>query len=107
MTIESAIVFTHETAANQCPNRSLDLWSTDAVTPATSWVNPPAERQFIGNMSYTINYGELQTLDAGPDGIGTLQWTPDADGFTVLSVYAFYADGSYSQYDYYFNVGPW
>lgn len=34
-------------------------------------------------------------------------WTPDADGFMVLSVFAVYANGSFSQeYDYYFNVGP-
>jgi len=51
--VDDAIVFTHETAANQCPNRSLDLWSTGAVTPTTSWVNPPAERQFLGNVSAT------------------------------------------------------
>jgi hypothetical protein len=58
--------------------------------------------------AYLLNWGDLQTVDAGPDGTGTLQWTPDSDGYMVLTVFAMYADGTYSaEYDYYFNVGPW
>ena len=54
-----------------------------------------------------VNGGDLLTIGAGPDGARTLVWTPDEDGFMVLSVFAAYAKGSFSQeYDYYFNVGP-
>jgi len=58
--------------------------------------------------AYYFNWDSTQTVDAGADGTASVQWTPDDEGFQSVSVFARYADGSYSrEYDYYFNVGPW
>jgi hypothetical protein len=55
---------------------------------------------------YMFNWGDTYTVAAGADGTASVTWTPDANGFMEIEVFAQYADGTYSQdYDYDFNVG--
>ena len=78
----------------------------DTGIPGTFTFTPKSNG--VVGYAYYFNWGDTQTVDAGADGTASVQWTPDQEGFQSVSVFALYADGSYSQeYDYYFNVGPW
>jgi hypothetical protein len=77
-----------------------------AGTPGTFTFAPKSDG--VVGYAYYFNWGDVQTVDAGADGTASVQWTPDYEGFQLVSVFALYADGTYSdEYDYYFNVGPW
>ncbi|HET8658539.1 MAG TPA: hypothetical protein VFM55_06030 [Micromonosporaceae bacterium] len=71
--IISATFVARETEVNDCnPPRAWELWSTDPITPATSWSNPPRELvkvAEIGGRACPGLYIEADLTDAVQDAV--------------------------------------
>jgi hypothetical protein len=59
----------------------------------------------IVSYTYSFNFGTAVTVEAGPHGVASIDWTPDQSGFYDLNVYATTRDGlQLTPYDYFFTV---
>jgi hypothetical protein len=59
----------------------------------------------IVSYTYSFNFGQTVTVNAGGDGVAQISWTPDQSGFYDLEVYATTRDGlELAPYDYFFSV---
>ncbi|WP_460356597.1 hypothetical protein [Actinoallomurus acanthiterrae] len=90
------------------PTVSSDVYrenqSSGGVGVPSTFTFAPKVKHIV-SYTYSFNYGQTVTVDAGDDGAAKINWTPSQGGFYDLEVYATTRDGlQVTPYDYYFTV---
>lgn len=95
---------TIDTTPTVSSNVYLENQSSGGVGVPGTFTFAPKVKNIV-SYTYSFNFGQTVTVNAGGDGVAQISWTPDQSGFCDLEVYATTRDGlQLAPYDYIFSV---